>query len=293
MQAASGSGKAAAVSSDGLSFAVALGGGGARGLAHIHVIEVLDELGIRPTVIAGSSIGALMGAGFAAGMRGKDIHAHARAILGSRAEVASRLWRARPGNFSEMVEGGFRFGQFNAERIIKTFLPPAVPDTFEELTIPLRVTATDYYGHELAVLDRGPLCQALAASAAIPAVFRPVERNGRTLIDGGIYNPVPFDLIEGEADILIAVDVVGAPVDTGGKPPTSIELMFGSSQLMMQSITAMKLSQKHPDILIRPAVSRFRVLDFMKIDAILAETAAIRDELKRAIDTAVARLEKA
>ncbi|EKF41214.1 patatin [Nitratireductor indicus C115] len=282
--------------SGGPSFALALGGGGARGLAHLHVIEVLDELGIRPRVIAGSSIGALMGAGLAAGITGKEIHAHARAILESRAEVASRLWRARPGNLSEMVEGGFRFGQFNAERIIKAFLPAAVPATFEELKIPLRVTATDYFGHELAVLDRGPLGQALAASAAIPAVFRPVVRNGRTLIDGGIYNPVPFDLVEGEADILIAIDVVGAPTDTGGKAPTSIELMFGASQLMMQSIIAMKLSQRHPDILIRPPVSRFRVLDFLKIDAILAETASIRDELKYAIDKAVAahgRQEKA
>ncbi|MEQ9246861.1 MAG: patatin-like phospholipase family protein, partial [Nitratireductor sp.] len=91
----------------------------------------------------------------------------------------------------------------------------------------------------------------------------------------------------------IAVDVVGAPNDTGGKPPTSIELMFGASQLMMQSIIAMKLEHGRPDILIRPAVSRFRVLDFMKIDAILAETEAIREELKRAIDAAVADFEKA
>ncbi|QZZ34693.1 patatin-like phospholipase family protein [Nitratireductor kimnyeongensis] len=277
----------------GPSFALALGGGGARGLAHIHIIETLNELGITPTVIAGSSIGALMGAGFAAGISGKDIHAHARAILGSRTEVASRLWKARPGNFAEMMEGGFRFGQFNAERIISAFLPEGVPETFEELKIPLRVTATDYFRHELAVLESGALAGALAASAAIPAVFRPVERGGRTLIDGGIYNPVPFDLVEGKADILIAIDVVGAPNDTGGKPPTSIELMFGASQLMMQSIIAMKLEHGRPDILIRPAVSRFRVLDFMKIDAILAETQPIRDELKRAIDAAVSDRERA
>ncbi|MBN8242269.1 patatin-like phospholipase family protein [Nitratireductor aquimarinus] len=280
-------------SGSGPTFALALGGGGARGLSHLHVIETLDELGIKPTVIAGSSIGALMGAGFAAGMRGKDIHAHARAILSSRTEVASRLWKARPGNFAEMMEGGFRVGQFNAERIIRAFLPPEVPETFEELEIPLKVTATDYFGHSLVVLDQGPLVEALAASAAIPAVFRPIERNKRTLIDGGIYNPVPFDLIDGEADILIAVDVVGSPSDTGGKPPTSIELMFGASQLMMMSIIAMKLEHGRPDILIRPPVSRFRVLDFMKVEAILGETERIRDELKRAVEAAVANFEKA
>ena len=70
-------------------FAVAFGGGGARGLAHIHVIEALDELGIRPVAIAGSSIGAIMGAGMAAGMSGSDIQDYARSILGRRAEVAA------------------------------------------------------------------------------------------------------------------------------------------------------------------------------------------------------------
>ncbi|TGV63686.1 patatin-like phospholipase family protein, partial [Mesorhizobium sp. M00.F.Ca.ET.158.01.1.1] len=96
-------------------------------------------------------------------------------------------------------------------RILKAFLPEAIPETFAELKIPLKVTATDYFGHKLAVFDDGDLHSALAASAAIPAVFRPVTRDGRLLIDGGIYTPVPFDLIEKDADIIIGVDVVGAP----------------------------------------------------------------------------------
>ncbi len=86
-----------------LRFGIAFGGGGARGLAHIHVIETLDELGIKPVAIAGSSIGAIMGAGMAAGMTGRDIHDYARSILGSRAEVASRMWRSRPGTLAEAV----------------------------------------------------------------------------------------------------------------------------------------------------------------------------------------------
>nr|MBA3449565.1 patatin-like phospholipase family protein [Pseudaminobacter sp.] len=169
-------------------FAVAFGGGGARGLAHIHVIEALDELGVRPTAIAGSSVGAIMGAGMAAGMSGKEIHEYARSILERRAEVATRMWRARPGTLAEVMETGIRISQFNVERILKAFLPPEIPDTFGELRIPLKVTATDYFGHQLCVFDRGDLHSALAASAAIPAVFRPVRRDGRLLIDGGIYN---------------------------------------------------------------------------------------------------------
>lgn len=274
-------------------FSIAFGGGGARGLAHIHVIEALDELGIKPVAIAGSSIGALMGAGVASGMSGRDIHDYARSILGTRAQVASRMWRARPGTLAEAMEGGLRLGQFNVERILKAFLPEIVPASFEELKIPLKVTATDYFGHKLAVFDSGELHSALAASAAIPAVFRPVVRDGRVLIDGGIYNPVPFDLLEGAADINIAVDVVGGP-EEGSKRPTSIDLMFGATQLLMQSIIANKLTQCSPDILIRPPVSRFRVLDFMKIDAVMAETVAVKDEVKRAVETALeARRERA
>jgi NTE family protein len=269
------------------SFGIAFGGGGARGLAHIHVIEALDELGVRPTAIAGSSIGAIMGAGMAAGMKGREIHEYARAILGTRAQVATRMWRARPGTFAEAMEGGLRVTQFNVERILKAFLPEAVPETFAELKIPLKVTATDFFGHKLAVFSDGDLHSALAASAAIPAVFRPVTRGGRMLIDGGIYNPVPFDLIEHDADIIIAIDVVGAPTDEERKRPTSVDLMFGATQLMMQSIIATKLQQCRPDILIRPPVSRFRVLDFLKIDAVMAETVAVKDEVKRAVEAAL------
>ena len=269
------------------SFAIAFGGGGARGLAHIHVIEALDEMGIKPVSIAGSSIGAIMGAGMAAGMRGAEIHHYARSILGRRAEVAARMWRARPGTFGEIVAGGLRVSQFNIERILKAFLPEAIPATFGELKIPLKVTATDFFGHRLAVFDSGDLHSALAASAAIPAVFRPVRRDGMLLIDGGIYNPVPFDLIERDADITIAIDVVGAPSESERRRPNSMDLMFGATQLMMQSISAMKLKNSRPDIFLKPPVSRFRALDFLKIEAVLAETASIKDELKRAVEAAV------
>ena len=237
--------------------------------------------------IAGSSIGAIMGAGMASGMKGAEIHDYARSILGSRAEVAARMWRSRPGTIAEAMQGGIRVSQFNIERILKAFLPEAIPQTFEALKVPLKVTATDYFGHSLAVFAEGDLHSALAASAAIPAVFRPVTREGRVLIDGGIYNPVPFDLIEKDADIIIAVDVVGAPSEAERRHPTTVDLMYGATQLMMQSIIANKLRQHPPDILIRPNVSKYRVLEFLKIETLMAETVEIKDELKRAVEKAV------
>lgn len=272
----------------GPTIAIAFGGGGARGLAHIHAIEALDELGIRPVAIAGSSIGAIMGAGMASGMTGREINRYAHSILSRRAEVAARMWRARPGTFSEFMDGGLRLTQFNVERILGAFLPAAIPQTFEELAIPLSVTAVDFYRHEQVVFSEGDLSSAIAASAAIPAVFRPVRRDGRILIDGGICNPVPFDLIEGRADITIAIDVVGTPAPNNRRILNSLELVFGSTQLMMQTIIQMKLKTCRPTIFLRPPVSRFRVLDFLRMEAIMAQTAPLKDELKRAVEAALA-----
>lgn len=277
--------------SSGPTFAVAFGGGGARGLAHIHVIEALDELGIKPVAVAGTSIGAIMAAAVASGMTGQHIHDYAATVL-RRAEMLSRMWKMRPGSLAEIF-GGLKLSQFNIERILHAFLPHQVPKSFEELAIPLQVTATDYYGHHVTVFSEGDLKFALAASAAIPAAFAPVVRDGRTYIDGGMYNPVPFDLLQGKADIVIAVDVVGSPQEVEGKRPTSIDLMFGATQLLMQSIIAHKIEQCPPDILLCPPVSNYRVLDFFKFDAIMAETASTKDELKRAVEAAVKARETA
>ncbi|MEZ5810008.1 MAG: patatin-like phospholipase family protein [Rhizobiaceae bacterium] len=279
-------------SGGGPTFAVAFGGGGARGLAHIHVIEVLDELGIRPVAISGSSIGAIMGAGMASGMSGAEIHDHARSLLGDGSSLASRMWRLRPTNLRQAV-GGLRMTQFNIERILRAMLPPQIPEDFAELKIPLKVTATDFFGHSLVVNEEGDLYTALAASAAIPALFKPIRRDGRLLIDGGIYDPVPYDLLMHLADIVIAIDVVGGPHGRSSRNPNSIDLMLGASQLMMQSIIANKLTRQRPAIFLRPPVSGFRVLDFLKIEAVMRESEPIRDELKQAIDAAVKKVEMA
>src|ERR1700742_5245382 len=98
------------------SLAIAFGGGGARGIAHIQVIEALDELGIVPVMIAGSSIGAIMGAGMAAGMAGAEIREFVLATVGNRREVMNRLWSLRPTILQDMMSNGFRVGQFNLER---------------------------------------------------------------------------------------------------------------------------------------------------------------------------------
>lgn len=269
--------------------ALALGGGGARGLAHIHVVEVLDELGVRPVAIAGASIGAIVGAGMASGMEGLAIRDFALTTFGKRSELASRLWRLRPHSLKEVLSPRGRFGQFDVERILRCFLPDVIPDRFEDLKTPMKIVVTDFYDQCERLCETGDLFTAIGASAALPAIFRPVLRDGRVLIDGGIYNPVPFDHLEGLADIVIGVDVVGGPAGEAGRIPSWMDAVFGASQLMMQSIIALKLKAGPPDIFLRPEVGRFGVMDFMRVEELLSSTSAIRDELKFGLDAAIER----
>ncbi|MGB8818949.1 MAG: patatin-like phospholipase family protein [Rhizobiaceae bacterium] len=268
-------------------FAVAFGGGGARGLAHIHVIEVLDEMGVRPVAISGSSIGAIMGACMASGMSGKDIRDYTLAVMTNRAEVMNRIWKLRPSGIGGFLTNGFKLTQFDIEGVVEAFMPPQVKRDFSELAIPLSVTGTDYYMQEEVIMETGDLRSAIAASAAIPALFRSVKRDGRILIDGGIFNPVPFEHLEGKADFVIGIDVVGGPEGDPSKLPGTIDVLFGASQLMMQSIITMKLKASRPAIFLRPPVNKFRVMDFLKAKTILDATASVRDELKRSVDAAI------
>ena len=112
-------------------FALALGGGGARGLAHIAVIEALDEMGVRPTVIAGTSIGALIGAAYAAGMRGKDIRHHVIGFAHDWGETRRRLMTARAGNLGDLLYGRLsQATQIDAEKFCEQFMPSQVPGEF-------------------------------------------------------------------------------------------------------------------------------------------------------------------
>jgi NTE family protein len=264
-------------------FAVAFGGGGARGVSHIQIIEALDELGIRPVAISGSSIGAIMGAGMASGMTGREIRDYTLETVGHRGTLLNKLWSLGPATMRDKL-GGFRFGHFNLELILDAFLPPQVPKDFEELEIPMKISATDYYGQAEVILEKGDLRQAIAASAAIPGLFMPIWVNGRVMIDGGVFNPVPYEQLMELADVVIGVDVVGAPEGDGTHPPNRIDSLFGASQLTMQASISLKLKLNPPQIFLRPSVNRFRVLDFLRAREILNESESVKDELKRAID---------
>ena len=175
-------------------------------------------------------------------------------------------------------------GELNAQKVMRAFLPEAIPGRFEELQIPLKVTATDFFAGTLTVLERGDLIQALAASSAIPAVFRPELIEGRVHVDGGFVNPVPFDLVVAPGRIVVAVDVVGMPRGKDRNMPTRIEAAFGASQLLMHSITRLMLDSHGPDLLVRPDISEFRVQDFLHTERILKHTEATRAEVRTGLE---------
>jgi NTE family protein len=267
-------------------FALALGGGGARGLAHIAVLEALDELGRRPEAIAGTSIGALIGAAYAAGMTGKDIRRFVIGLAHDRGEVFRRLIAARAGTFSNLFSLGFGSATLvDAEKFCTQFLPEQVPDDFGELAIPLAVVASDLYRRQPAVFASGPLKPVLAASIALPTVMRPVIVDGRVLIDGGATNPLPFDALRGRADIVVAVDISGEPTEERRDIPSPWECIATTVLVMGSAITAEKLKHGAPELIVRPKVGGFRTLDFLQASAILRASEPVKAELTEKLAT--------
>jgi NTE family protein len=263
------------------SFALALGGGGARGLAHIAVLEALDEIGRRPAAIAGTSVGALIGAAYAAGMSGKEIRRFVIRLAHDRAEVFRRLIATRAGTFANLVSLGFGSATLvDAEKFCEQFLPERVPHDFGELEIPLIIVATDLYRREQAVFSSGALKPALAASIALPAVMRPVVLADRILIDGGATNPLPFEELRGRADVVVAVDISGAPTDQRRDIPNPWECMLATVLVMANVITSEKVKRGAPDLIVRPNVGAFRALDFLQASAILRASEPVKAELK-------------
>ncbi len=266
--------------------ALALGGGGARGLAHIPMLEVFDELGLKPKVIAGTSIGAVVGAAYASGLSAKLIRAHTEEALSQRFDIVRQLLSARSEPVLKFLNFlPLRSALLKPAALLEFVLPSSVARDFAELKIPLKIIATDYYGQEQTILSEGSLRTAVAASMALPALFTPVTVNGRMLLDGGLTNPLPFDILRGDADITVAVDVSGAPVMPGKRPhPSAFAVLMASSQIMQRSIVRQKLMVAQPDIYIDVEVDAYNVLDFHRFKDIRAAAAPAKEQLRRQLE---------
>ncbi|MDP8269080.1 MAG: patatin-like phospholipase family protein [Candidatus Tenebribacter davisii] len=235
-----------------------LGGGGARGLCHIEFLKVLDELEIKPSIISGTSMGAIIGAMYASGMNGQEIEN----IL---QDIDFKI-------LLKMVDFSFlsRASLIKGKKV-EEFLSKHIPvKYFEDLQIPLKIVATDYWKADDVVFDSGKLLPAIRASISIPALFEPVNYNNMILIDGGVTNNLPFDIIRKECDVLIAIDVSGSKsIPDVMKAPTWFDNMMNSYEILQASIVEFQMKISKPDIYIKPQLLDVKILDFEKANMIL------------------------
>ncbi len=230
---------------------LALGGGGARGLCFIEFCKALDDLNIKPSVISGTSIGAIMGAFYAAGYSGYEMERFLRKITLLK---IPRLVDLKLFGRTSMLKG----------RRLEVFIKHLLDcDTFDDLDIPLKITATDYWKRQAVVFDHGALIPAIRASMSLPAVFEPVFFDGRVLIDGGSTNPLPIDIIRDECDYLIAIDVSGEICAKNGEQlPGMYDSVMSAYQIMQNTIIAERLKSVKPDLYIKPRLANVGLLDF-------------------------------
>ncbi len=261
---------------------LALGGGGARGIAHIAVLEVLDELGLRPDAIAGTSIGAIYGAAYASGFSAAHLRAVTEDTLGNRWGMIRQLYTARSAPTGRLLRlFPQRSALLDAASVLDLVLPSGMAKRFEDLAIPLQLTATSLNTHEPVTFARGDLRTAIAASMAIPVVFSPVARDGALHLDGGLTNPCPFDLLMETCDIVVAIDVSGAPTE-GAMPqnPTALTVAVQTAQIIQRSVTRERLRYQTPDIFFEFGIEQFGAFDFHRAKEILSAVESTKPRLK-------------
>lgn len=265
------------------SIGLALGSGGATGLAHIPMLEVFDELNIKPSIIAGSSIGSIIGAMYASGLSGKEIRGIVNDFSGSDMESLKALIHGHSGlKVMDLLKFDFDDGGLLDSQGFLNFLKRKIRvATFEELTIPFKVVAADYWKREQVVFETGELIPAVKASMAVPGLFAPVAYEDRLLVDGGTVNPLPYDLVQGKCEIVAAIDVSGAKTIDGKEKPGLTDSLFNTFEIMQQAIILQKINYHKPDIYIKPDIKDIRLLHFYRAQEIFDQAKPAAEELKK------------
>jgi NTE family protein len=243
---------------------IALSGGAARGFAHAGVLKVLDENGIRPDAVVGTSAGSVVGALYAGGIRGQAL-----------VEAALDLQRAQVIEFTYPNRGfvnGQRLQDYMDQRLGNR--------PIERLGLPFVAVATDLRNGRLIAFNRGDTGTAVRASSSVPAVFQPLVMDGHEYVDGGLVSPVPVRVARAlGADIVIAVDVTHQP--TADKQLDSTSALVTQSLIIMEHTLASN-ELKEADIVIRPDLLEAHTIDFdLRPEVIAAGERAARAALPR------------
>lgn len=242
-------------------FGLALGGGGARGYAHVGVMRVLEREGFRPSAIAGTSMGSMIGAVFAAGHNADEVQ-----------EVLSQtpIWR-----FLDLNPLG---GVLNFAEVVR-LLEPHIPRQIEDFPVPFGITATDLITGTEVYFRQGDVFQAIRASIAYPGAINPIWVGHQLLADGGILNQIPVDLARFlGSERVIAVDVTPLQVLRDkpqqknwwdkifrrGTDVNPIQNVYRSIEIMQIRLAEVKLAVSRPDLILRPSLEGIGLFSFQQ-----------------------------
>ena len=224
---------------------LALGGGAARGFAHVGVIQVLEEAGIRPTLVTGTSAGSLVAALYASGKSGAQLQ-----------QVAETMEEATIADWTLQI---FTRGVLRGEALAKYVNVQVGQKPIEAMAIPLGIVATDLNSGNEVLFQRGDTGTAVRASSAVPAVFQPVKVGAREYVDGGLVSPVPVRAARKMgAELIIAVDISTAPEASAANG--TLEILLQTFTIMGKSISSIEL--KDADVLVRPQLTGVSSADF-------------------------------
>jgi NTE family protein len=216
---------------------LALGGGAARGFAHIGVIQVLEENGIKPDLVVGTSAGSLVAAFYASGKTGAQLQ-----------------WLADTMDESQLTDWTIPFmsrGMLRGEALGRYVNSQLNGAKIEDLKMPLGIVATDLQTGDGILFRRGDIATAVRASSAVPSVFEPVRIGNKDYVDGGLVSPVPVrSARQMGADIVIAVDISSRPEDA--KTSDMLKVLLQTFSIMGKSISQLEMAQA--EVVVRPAL---------------------------------------
>ncbi|MDP1657485.1 MAG: patatin-like phospholipase family protein [Hylemonella sp.] len=224
---------------------LALGGGAARGFAHVGVIQVLEESGIRPVLVTGTSAGSLVAALYASGKTGGQLQ-----------QIAETMEEA---TFADWTLPIFSRGLLRGDALGRYVHAQVGGRLIEDMPLPLGIVATDLNSGNGVLFQRGDTATAVRASSAVPAVFKPVRIAGREYVDGGLVSPVPVRYArQMGAELVIAVDISNAPeINPAGD---TLQILLQTFTIMGRSINNWEL--RDADVVVRPALNGVASADF-------------------------------
>ncbi len=259
---------------------LALGGGGARGLAHIGILEVLEREGVSFDVLSGTSMGAIIGAFYVQEKNIPRVYEKVDALV--KSDIVQELER----KFGSLTVGDLTFVKafslikefcnWNLSALRRGWVIDYAPfealfreafqeKTFQDFNIPFTCVATDLVGGNEVYLRSGPLWRALLASMSLPGIFPPLQDEGKLLVDGGILESIPVMAVKRESDFVIGVNVERRRHIPGKS--TNLSLLLSASEVRHYKI--IQLLEKEADFIFAPAVEEYDWSDFSKIDEIV------------------------